>query len=357
MLSELEPDVATSRTVDPTHPRNLSVMVPIERQASEGRPTVESAFSTSPIGSTAQQTSESPAQPGTDGSVCPLDVSGDRASDGLGDDEASLVEAKKAIPSSKLRENGSIRPTEPGNASKDINSPATRKQKHKYVQGLKKNEQDQLCLALSTPQILRNDADNHPENKYCYSPLPGPGSIRLLRLMAHTDENAPIECLLFDYPLQELGEGTHLYEALSYVWGDSSNLRSSSIDKHDLLITKNLYTALLYLRDRFIDRIIWVDAICINQGYKTEKGMQVRYMSKIYSKASRVIVWLGEAENDSDRALEEIRLAADEMSNALVNKLTKQAILTLLQRPWFKRIWVREDSGTSGGCRRSKYPN
>ena len=46
-----------------------------------------------------------------------------------------------------------------------------------------------------------------------------------------------------------------------------------------------------------------VDAICINQEDKIEKGMQVRYMSEIYSKASHVIVWLGEAENDSDRAL------------------------------------------------------
>jgi hypothetical protein len=255
------------------------------------------------------------------------------------------MEAHKAMPSSKLRENDSIRPTEPGNASESINSPATRKQTHKHVQSLKKEEQDQACPALSTSQTLRNDADDNPENKYRYSPLPRPGSIRLLRLMAHTDENTRIECRLFDYPLQELGEGTHLYEALSYVWGDPNNLRSISIDKHDLPITINLHAALLCLRDRFIDRTIWVDAICINQGDVIEKGMQVRYMAEIYSKASRVIVWLGEAENDSDRALEEIRLAADEMSTeSLVNKLNKQAILKLLQRSWFKRIWVREQT-------------
>jgi len=166
--------------------------------------------------------------------------------------------------------------------------------------------------------------------------------------MAHTDEKARIGCRLFDYPLQELGEGTHLYEALSYVWGDSNNLRSISVDEHDLPITINLHAALSSLRDRFIDRIIWVDAICINQGDVEEKGMQVQYMAEIYSKASRVIVWLGEAENDSDRALEEIRLAADEMSSKpLVNKLAKQAILTLLQRSWFQRIWVREQTFSS----------
>ena len=166
--------------------------------------------------------------------------------------------------------------------------------------------------------------------------------------MADTDENARIKCRLFYYPLQELGEWTHLYEALSYVWGDLNNLQSISVDEHDLSITINLHAALLCLRDRFIDRIIWVDAICINQGDEIEKGMQVRYMAEIYSKASRVIVWLGDAENDSDRALEEIRLAADEMSTKpLVNKLANQAILLLLQRSWFKRIWVREQKFNS----------
>jgi hypothetical protein len=257
------------------------------------------------------------------------------------------VEARKGMPSSKLRENDSARPTKPGNASEDINSPVTPKQTRKHVQSLKE-EQDQACPALSTSQTVWNDSDHNPDNKYRYSPLPGPGCIRLLRLVAHTDEKARIECRLFNYPLQELGEGTHLYEALSYVWGNPNNPRSISIDKHDLTITINLHAALLCLRDRFIDRIIWIDAICINQGDMIEKGMQVRYMAEIYGKASRVIVWLGEAENDSDRALEELRVTADVMSTEpLVNKPTKQAILALLQRSWFKRIWVREQTFNS----------
>ena len=41
-------------------------------------------------------------------------------------------------------------------------------------------------------------------------------------------------------------------------------------------------------------------------------------MAKIYGQANRVIVWLGEAADDSDRALEEIRVAAeDEVTNSL----------------------------------------
>ena len=40
-----------------------------------------------------------------------------------------------------------------------------------------------------------------------------------------------------------------------------------------------------------IARIIWVDAVCINQEDKQEKEHQVQYIAKIYGKASYVIVW------------------------------------------------------------------
>src|SRR5271156_1624581 len=97
---------------DPTHHRNLKVMILIECQASEAKPTIEYTSSISPIAST-MQTSEPPAQAGTNSSVGPPNELRDRASDGLGDDEASLVEAHKAMLLSKLCENDSTRLTEP----------------------------------------------------------------------------------------------------------------------------------------------------------------------------------------------------------------------------------------------------
>jgi Heterokaryon incompatibility protein (HET) len=82
--------------------------------------------------------------------------------------------------------------------------------------------------------------------------------------MPHKDENAPIQCQVFDHPLQESGNGTHLYEALSYVWGSLGEIHSISIGECDLPVRANLHAALLHLRDHFIERIIWVDAICID---------------------------------------------------------------------------------------------
>ncbi|KAK7191269.1 HET domain-containing protein [Paraphaeosphaeria sporulosa] len=61
-----------------------------------------------------------------------------------------------------------------------------------------------------------------------------------------------------------------------------------------LNITTNLYIALRYLRQDDADRIMWVDAVCIDQNNLQERGHQVSQMCNIYSCAERVIFWLGE---------------------------------------------------------------
>ncbi|RYP04272.1 hypothetical protein DL764_004575 [Monosporascus ibericus] len=113
----------------------------------------------------------------------------------------------------------------------------------------------------------RENADKNIENLYRDVPLGKPGSIRLLRLLPHEDENAGIQCQLFEYALQGLGDGARLYEALSYVWGSSSSHRSLSVNGNDIRVRENLHAALLRLRDPHFERIIWVDAICINQAH------------------------------------------------------------------------------------------
>ncbi len=179
-------------------------------------------------------------------------------------------------------------------------------------------------------------------SQYPYSPLStGCESIRLLRLMPHKDETAPIQCELFEYSLQESSKGTHLYEALSYVWGSSDTPKSISIGKHNLPVTANLYAALSRLRDYSFERIIWADFVCINQGDEKEKERQIQLMAKIYGQANRVVVYLGEAVDDSDQALEDIRVAAEDESTILLkSERSQKAILKLLERPWFQRIWV-----------------
>jgi hypothetical protein len=95
-----------------------------------------------------------------------------------------------------------------------------------------------------------------------------PGSIRLLRLIPDKDETAPIQCRLFNYSPQESGKKTHLYEALSYIWGDPDQTLPILINEHPFNITVNLYAALSRLRNPSFERVIWVDAICI-YSYRT----------------------------------------------------------------------------------------
>jgi hypothetical protein len=63
-------------------------------------------------------------------------------------------------------------------------------------------------------------------------------------------------------------------------------------------VTKNCELALRYLRKENSNRVLWVDAICINQKDKKERGHQVGMMRNVYSKATEVLVWLGESSKE-----------------------------------------------------------
>ena len=66
------------------------------------------------------------------------------------------------------------------------------------------------------------------------------------------------------------------------------------------MVTLNLFKALQHLRLDTAPRVLWVDAICIDQDNIPERDAQVQLMGNIYRTAGRVIVWLGpEADNSA----------------------------------------------------------
>ena len=185
---------------------------------------------------------------------------------------------------------------------------------------------------------------------YCYSPI-SLNSTRLLFLMPSEDKTAPVRCRMVEYPLQtQTSQGVHPYEALSYTWGSPANPQPIYVVGSDpggdedrwLLVTPNLHTALLHLRDCSLERVMWVDAVCINQNDNDEKGRQVQSMAKIYAMASCTVVWLGEAAADSDQALEYIRKASNwtDFGRPPTSDDIEPAVFALLERSWFQRIWV-----------------
>lgn len=78
-----------------------------------------------------------------------------------------------------------------------------------------------------------------------------------------------------------------------YVWGSSSlEVKITCADQY-LLVTRNPAIALQNLRNTYEPRVLWADAISIDQADPVEQSSQVVVMSDIYRMATKVIVWLG----------------------------------------------------------------
>lgn len=114
-----------------------------------------------------------------------------------------------------------------------------------------------LVLAENLPSRNKAVMEN-----FCYLPLnPETTSIRLVRLLrGNTTE---IECELFHASIS--GPKATSYEALSYTWGCTELVECVKLNSEILRITENLHSALQCLRYHSKDRVLWIDAICINQ--------------------------------------------------------------------------------------------
>lgn len=74
-----------------------------------------------------------------------------------------------------------------------------------------------------------------------------------------------------------------------------------------LSISKNLLDALLDLGSTESQRVIWVDAICINQEDNAERDGQVIGIWAIYQSASRAVILLGPGTKTTPKAFELMR--------------------------------------------------
>lgn len=98
------------------------------------------------------------------------------------------------------------------------------------------------------------------------------------------------------------------YETVSYAWGgeNGDNTRRNPIyigQYWDVLLqTRNCWSLLQYLQPRSGIRLVWVDAICIDQSSTLEKDTQVAKMANIYQRCLRVVVYLGDSVARSTRS-------------------------------------------------------
>jgi hypothetical protein len=173
---------------------------------------------------------------------------------------------------------------------------------------------------------------------------------RLLELIPGHSPCADIHCRLRDYHL----DSAPPYEALSYTWGDEESVCRILLDGLPFHIRPNLRDALRRLRQRRDTRVIWIDAICIDQISADEKSVQVPLMGKIYAGAKRVVAWLGEESFDSGMALDFIphltKVAKVDTESCWLLCLEQEeflrqmmSLIHLVSRPWWKRMWIIQE--------------
>jgi hypothetical protein len=163
----------------------------------------------------------------------------------------------------------------------------------------------------------------------------------------------------------DLNELPHpVYDCLSYVWGSPTLSREILIEDSTLSITANLDSALRRVRTRSPSEPtpIWADGICINQKDIDERNQQVASMKRIYSECRTGIIYLGETADESDLVPEFLETLTESIVklNRRTNKPLKfdpenehlfpeenhpgwRRLVALLNRPWFRRIWVIQE--------------
>ena len=204
---------------------------------------------------------------------------------------------------------------------------------------------------------------------YEHFPLPRENAkpaIRLLVLL-NGSEDEPIRCKLVHDFLHDCST----FEALSYCWGDQSVKKPIEVDYADFVVTENLHSALVHLRSERQVRLLWVDAVCINQQDVEEKTEQVGMMREIYERAETVNIWLGPAAQNSTAALslvQQLNMAEDldkfagiESRNfwdldqhhyglPLTTARVWYDLFDILRRPWFTRAWVIQEMAVSSNA-------
>ncbi|KAF2840182.1 hypothetical protein M501DRAFT_1023505 [Patellaria atrata CBS 101060] len=222
------------------------------------------------------------------------------------------------------------------------------------------------------------DTEPRPLEKYTYSPLLNPSTdIRLVELVkGEVDEEIRIR--IFSASLAEWRKTAKSELSLQELNRKLSEPLRAHVTVEERFIIEDprepdpgrwqwaFSATLSYLRNPTSSRILWIDAICIDQNNFKERESQVRRMTDIYSSASRVIAWLGPESDSSHEALETIKYIGKQVELLETGSLcpspdavernwndprikvcsctqTWDAIDLLLNREWFNRVWIIQE--------------
>ncbi|KAL8871036.1 MAG: hypothetical protein Q9174_003057, partial [Haloplaca sp. 1 TL-2023] len=209
-------------------------------------------------------------------------------------------------------------------------------------------------------------------------PLPEPfrytalsaGQFRLLRLRVWDGALGTIQADLqvVDRCTLDL-EDPGRYETLSYVWGNAPADHDIRLNDHLFHITHSLWEALRVMVTKRAGKLLWVDAICINQKDSAEKSSQVGMMGEIYRTAQGVIIWINrpgirsgrrQVDRDTQTALKGFaqgyrngcyaKVLKEYLENPRQQEYAKSywpALVRFFDQDWWRRVWVRQELAMS----------
>ncbi|KAK3647056.1 hypothetical protein LTR56_008222 [Elasticomyces elasticus] len=204
---------------------------------------------------------------------------------------------------------------------------------------------------------------------YAYQPLdPAQKQIRLLELEPGGYHD-PLLARLLLVSLDDMP----VYNTISYLWGDPSKTSKLLISGTRLSVPVNTALALRRMRLDDTVRVVWIDAVCINQKDIHERGQQVSIMGDIYRRSVGNLIHLTDDQVMGERA---IRLASqiDKEARAETNEwkefhsmartkdgngkisfreqrqdLDYEALWFLMRIPWFRWLeYTAQLANTSG---------
>jgi hypothetical protein len=188
---------------------------------------------------------------------------------------------------------------------------------------------------------------------YGYQKITSPRTIRLLKIQPRL---FGLSISLVNYQLDT--DTPASFEAVSYRWGSGERTRIVEIDGKVLPIPASAYDILWGRASLWRTRLMWIDAICINQDDKDDKNQQVGLMRDIYDRATRAFIWLGDAtdawlayvfltdmmaENGNGRSDLDVTVAQFGLKRIRDGNPKWAALKRMLENPYWSRVWIVQE--------------
>ncbi|KAK0643349.1 hypothetical protein B0T16DRAFT_459510 [Cercophora newfieldiana] len=194
-------------------------------------------------------------------------------------------------------------------------------------------------------------------NKYTYTRLPEGRFARVIILQPAQSHSKPLHIKMQHYALGQDPKRQHRFDALSYVWGNAEKTDRVFCDGRSISVTANCASAMRHLRYKQGSRVLWIDAICIDQDSLLERNHQVTLMGEIYTAAHNVLIWLGTGSPEVDQAIQNMQrlcgLQGDWGDHEIVRIMLFRkykgdfgniaGMEHIMRHEWWRRMWTLQE--------------